>query len=78
MFEPFYHQGKGQGTGLGLSTVYGIVNRAVGSSKWRASRAVVLPSKYSSLVWKPPGGAESVAVGGDSVRGRETVLLVEG
>lgn len=79
VFEPFYTtKGVGQGTGLGLATVYGIVTQSGGfidvSSEPRkgATFKVYLPAHLDQA-------AEPVTVDAASPaeRGRETILLVE-
>jgi two-component system, cell cycle sensor histidine kinase and response regulator CckA len=77
IFEPFFTtKAEGRGTGLGLSTVYGIVHQAGGSlvvdselGKGSTFR-VFLPMAPGRDSWLPAGGAP--ARGGD-----ERVLLVE-
>ncbi|HNV25757.1 MAG TPA: PAS domain S-box protein [Nitrospira sp.] len=79
VFEPFFTtKEKGKGTGLGLSTVYGIVKQSGGcieveSKPGRGATFKIFFPRVEAVNEE----TESVAVGGDSVRGRETVLLVE-
>jgi two-component system cell cycle sensor histidine kinase/response regulator CckA len=79
-FEPFYTtKGRGQGTGLGLSTVYGIVQRQGGHVVARSERGggtvmeVLLPASARAAEPQPAVEPE-VAVPGGAGR---TVLLVE-
>jgi signal transduction histidine kinase len=79
IFEPFFTtKEEGRGTGLGLSTVFGIVTRGEGgidvsSSLGRGSRFdVYLPEVQSEAeVAKPSGPGQPVS------RGSETILVVE-
>ena len=78
VFEPFFTtKPAGEGTGLGLSTVYGIVTTAKGTIRITSavgegtSFQVLLPSDRRELV----GGAPATASA--PVRGTGTILLVE-
>ena len=77
IFEPFFTtKAEGRGTGLGLSTVYGIVHQSGGSllveselGKGSAFR-VFLPVTQGRDPWVPAGSLPLT-------RGSETILLVE-
>ncbi len=76
-FEPFFTT-KSTGTGLGLSTVYGIVRRCGGHVRVASSPGmgttvwVYLPAVSGALAAAPP-----VPRAAGSARGGETLLLVE-
>ncbi|WHZ24562.1 MAG: PAS/PAC sensor hybrid histidine kinase [Nitrospira sp.] len=79
IFEPFFTtKEKGKGTGLGLSTVYGIVKQSGGFIEVESKPGRGATFKiFFPRVDGAARGTESASVGGDPIKGRETVLLVE-
>ena len=79
IFEPFFTtKGVGTGTGLGLSTAYGIVRQAGGWIDLESSRGI--GSRFE--IWLPlteavPADAAVPQYDGDVARGEETLLIVE-
>jgi CheY-like chemotaxis protein len=79
IFEPFFTtKGVGTGTGLGLSTAYGIVRQAGGWIEVQSSRG----NGSQFEVWLPLTDVETIEpaapqVAPDAVRGQETLLIVE-
>ncbi len=80
IFEPFFTTKEiGRGTGLGLATVYGIVQQS-GGTVWVTSEPgqdtvfhVLLPRAEEA----PGADAEPAVEEGDELCGNETILLVE-
>ena len=79
MFEPFFTtKGPGQGTGLGLATVYGIIKQSGG----HVSVESELGHGTTFMIWLPlvenPAGLDGPSrVSAELREGRETILLVE-
>ncbi len=78
IFEPFFTtKPVGQGTGLGLATVYGIVTRAQGFVRIESkvgegtTFTVLFPHRATEAAHTP------IAVTSNTVTGTETVLIVE-
>jgi CheY-like chemotaxis protein len=83
LFDPFFTtKDRGEGTGLGLSAVYGIVDRLGGTVAVEsepghgASFTVYIPSLADEPVAREPAPAEGGSLA-DERGGTETILLVE-
>jgi PAS domain S-box-containing protein len=79
IFEPFFTtKGIGQGTGLGLSTVYGIVTQSKGSIRVdsEVGKGTTFTIYFPRIAAKAEELAQSPEVD-DVISGSETILLVE-
>ena len=79
IFEPFFTtKGRGQGTGLGLSTVYGIVKQSGGSlSVYSEPNRGSTFKVYLPRVVEEVAPSEPSALSRQSTSGTETILVVE-
>jgi PAS domain S-box-containing protein len=79
VFEPFFTtKPKGEGTGLGLATIYGIITQADGHAQLYSEPG--LGTTFTALLPATdhaPTQAETPAARTDHARGGETVLVVE-
>ena len=79
VFEPFFTtKGVGEGTGLGLATVYGIIRQNGGFVQVESELGQGTTFRiYLPLVRAEPSGAPSGAAPAERRGGHETVLVVE-
>lgn len=78
-FEPFFTtKAPGQGTGLGLSMVYGFMQQSGGSARIESAIGIgTTVSLYLPRCREAPTGRTAVTMTGDSTGGTETILIAE-
>ncbi len=78
IFEPFFTtKSRGQGTGLGLSTVYGIVRQNSGGINVYSEISAGTTFKIYLPRYKGGSDEPEAIQPEESVRGSETILIVE-
>ena len=78
VFEPFFTtKGVGQGTGLGLATVYGIVKQSGGHIEVSSKLGEGSTFRIYLPAIEEPSQPSSTSTPGLAMKGKETILLVE-
>jgi hypothetical protein len=80
LFEPYFTtKGQGRGTGLGLSSSYGIVNECGGTIDVVSARGAgtTFTIHFPRVYAKSSSGVQEVALRSDFPHGTETILVVE-